>query len=584
MDTGADTSVISKTCYNNLPNKPPLQKSTTDILGLGGQPIHPIGCVKLPPRWKNKDYTISCEVVNAKVPSLLCLSDCMKMNLIQLVNSNTENPKKTGNKDTKESKIEWPQSMKSCKYPSANQIIEDYSDLFIGVGKVPGKIDLKVNPDVTPVAHPPKPIPVALRDTVLAKLQDLEQQDIIEKTPVGTPTPWCSALHIEPKKDNTVRLTIDPRDLNKALLREYHPTNTVEEVAQRCKSTKYLTVLDANQGYFQLELDEQSRNCTAFNTPYGRYRYKRLPMGITSAPEIFQRVYRDIFASVDGLEIIMDDFLIAATSLEEHNRILRQTLQTGKENNVTFSPKKLQLCTDCVKYGGHVFTNKGIQLDPDRIRAIVEMPEPECIEKVHTLLGMVTYVCKYLKDLSYMTEPLRGLIKEPHEQGFKWHFDKVHKEAFQKIKYAMTSAPVLRYYSSDEPVVISCDTTQCGLGCVLLQNNAPVAYGSKALTDAEYAYAQIEKELLGIVFAMKKFHSYIYGRSDVTVETDHLPLVWILEKPLYQVPLRLQKMRMKLQGYDFKLVAKRGTEIPVADALSRAYIKTSDPKLSIYTV
>ena len=463
LDTGADTSVISKTRYNNLPNKPPLQKSTTDILGLGGQPIHPIGCVKLPARWKNKNYTISCEVLNAKVPSLLCLSDCMKMNLIQLVNSNTENPKKTGNKDTKESKIEWPQSMKSCKYCSAKQIIEDYSHLFIiGVGKVPGKVDLKVNPDVTPVAHPPKPIPVALRDTVLAKLQDLEQQDIIEKIPVGTPTPWCSALHIVPKKDNTVRLTIDPRDLNKALLREYHPTNTMEEVAQRCKSTKYLTVLDANQGYFQLELDEQSRNCTAFNTPYGRYRYKRLQMGITSAPEIFQRVFRDIFASVDGLEIIIDDFLIAATSLEEHNRILRQTLQTGKENNVTFSPKKLQLCTDCVKYGGHVFTNKGIQLDPDRIRAIVEMPEPECIEKVHTLLGMVTYVCKYLKDLSYMTEPLRGLIKESHEQGFKWHFDKVHKEAFQKIKDAMTSAPVLRYYSSDEPVVISCDTTQCG--------------------------------------------------------------------------------------------------------------------------
>ena len=129
-------------------------------------------------------------------------------------------------------------------------------------------------------------------------------------------------------------------------------------------------------------------------------------MGITSAPKIFPETFRDIFASVDGLEIIMDDFLIAATSLEEHNRILRQTLQTGKENNVTFSPQKLQFCTDCVKYGGHVFTNQGIQLDPDRIHAIFEMPEPECTEKVH--IGMVTYVCKYLKDLSSMTEPLNG--------------------------------------------------------------------------------------------------------------------------------------------------------------------------------
>ena len=110
--------------------------------------------------------------------------------------------------------------------------------------------------------------------------------------------------------------------------------------------------------------------------------------------------------------------------------------------------------------------------------------------------------------------------KESHEQGFKWHFDKVHKEAFKKIKDAMTSAPVLRYYSLDEPVVISCNASQCGLGCVLLQNYASVAYGSKDLTDAEYAYAQIEKELLAIVFAIKKFHSYIFGRSDVTVEID----------------------------------------------------------------
>ena len=342
-----------------------------------------------------------------------------------------------------------------------------------------------------------------------------------------------------------------------------------------------MTVLDANQGYFQIVLDEKSRDYTAFNTPFDRYRYKRLPMGITSAPELFQRVFGDIFSRIDGLEIIMDDCLIACETLEEHNRVLKQTLEACRENNITLSMKKLQLCTESVQYAGHKFTHTGLELDNERIRAITEMPEPQNIAQVHTLLGMVTYVCKFMKNLSSVTEPLRSLIKESNQLGIKWHFDPVHTETFRKLKNMMSSAPVLKFYYLHEPVVISCDASQSGLGCVLLQNDAPVAYGSKALTTSEYAYAQIEKELLAIVFAFKKFHTYVYGRSDITVETDHRPLVRILE-PLHQVPLRLQKMRMKLQGYDFKLIAKKGTEIPVADALSRAYI--SDADLTVFTV
>jgi len=135
-----------------------------------------------------------------------------------------------------------------------------------------------------------------------------------------------------------------------------------------------------------------------------------------------------------------------------------------------------------------------------------------------------------------------------------------------------------------KPVTLSCDASQSGLGYVLMQDGEPVAYGSKALTDAEYAYAQIEKELLAIVCGLKKFHTYIYGKADVTIETDHAPLLQILEKPLHQVPLRLQKMRMKLQGYDFKLVVKKGTEIPVADALSRSYLQETEPQMEVFTV
>jgi hypothetical protein len=121
-------------------------------------------------------------------------------------------------------------------------------------------------------------------------------------------------------------------------------------------------------------------------------------------------------------------------------------------------------------------------------------------------------------------------------------------------------------------VTISCDASQSGLGMVLLQGGKPVAYGSKSLSDAEYAYSQIEKELLAIVVACKKFHTYIYGRNDVLVETDHQPLLRIFHKPLHQVPLRLQRMIMRLQQYDFQIVHKSGKDIPVPDNLSRLHL------------
>ena len=190
------------------------------------------------------------------------------------------------------------------------------------------------------------------------------------------------------------------------------------------------------------------------------------------------------------------------------------------------------------------------------------------------------YVTFPIHNTSPFTNKKLQLIKESNEGDFVWHFDPIHKEAFQNLKDLMVTAPVLKYYSLNDPITISCDASQRGLGCSLFQRDHPVAYASKALTDAEFAYAQIEKELLAIVFAFKKFHTYVYGRHDITVQTDHAPLVRILEKPLYQVPLRLQRMILKLQHYDFKLVAKRGSEIPVADALSRAFLKDTGPNLT----
>ena len=326
-------------------------------------------------------------------------------------------------------------------------------------------------------------------------------------------------------------------------------------------------------GYFQIELTEESQALTVFNTPFGRYKYRRLPMGISVAPEIYQRAMSELLAGLAGVEVIMDDILIHAPTTEMHNTRLQQVLQRCRDRNLKLNPRKTKLCTNEVEYIGHKLTDNGVKIGEDKVRAVLEMPEPSSIAHVQTLLGMVTYTCKFLPNLSIVTEPLRCLIKESHEHGFRFHFDEVHRDAVTELKKLMTEAPVLRYYSDDEHITISCDASQAGIGAVLMQNGRPIAYASKSLTSAEYAYAQVEKELLAIMFSFKKFHSYVYGRSDITVETDHLPLVRILEKPLHLVPLRLQKMKMTLQHYSFTVVGKSGKDIPVADALSRAYLQ-----------
>ncbi len=346
IDTRAEKSILALHTCDKLQNKPPLKKGNTSIYGLGEQSVHPVGKVALACVYNQREYHINCEEVQDRIPNLLCLADCIKMDLVRLVGAvKTRNKLKETSMGMKTENVKWPESVKNCRYKGAKEIIEQFEDVFSGIGKVPGEVSLMVDNSVSPVAHPPRPIPAALREKVKIKLQELERLDILEKIPIGIPTPWCSAMHAVPKKDGQVRITIDPKDLNKALLREYHPTNTVDEVAQRIKGAKYMTVLDANQGYFQLVLDEKSKNYTAFNTPFGRYRYTRLPMGITSAPELFQHVFGNIFSSIDDLENIMDDFLIAENTIEDHNRVLRQTLQMARENNVTFSMKKLQLCT-----------------------------------------------------------------------------------------------------------------------------------------------------------------------------------------------------------------------------------------------
>lgn len=199
-----------------------------------------------------------------------------------------------------------------------------------------------------------------------------------------------------------------------------------------------------------------------------------------------------------------------------------------------------------------MITVKGIQVDENRVSAIKQMQRSENKKGVERFLGVMNYVSRFIPNHSSVTEPLRELVRQEN----LFHWDAPQEKAFNELKELLMSAPILQFYVPNEPITISCDASQNGCGSVMLQRNAPVAYASKTFTQTDKDYAQIEKEMLFIVHACKKYHQYIYGRRDITIETDHKPLVSIYDRPLTCAPARLQRMLIMLQPYTFKLEYK----------------------------
>ncbi len=229
---------------------------------------------------------------------------------------------------------------------------------------------------------------------------------------------------------------------------------------------------------------------------------------------------------------------------------------------------KLQLRLPQVPFIGHVATRQGLQVDPHKVEAIVRMRPPTDVGAVQRVLGLTQYLSKFLPHLSSVTKPLRELTQKDVE----WVWGPAQQGALDSLKKAVTNTPVLKYYNIDEEVTIQCDASQSGLGAALMQNGQPITYTSRALTDAVTRYAQIEKELLAIVFSCEHFEYYIYGRQSVNIETDHQPQVSIVLKPLHKAPGRLQRMLLRLQKFNLNVKYKKGQEMFLADTLSRAYL------------
>ncbi|GBO09304.1 Retrovirus-related Pol polyprotein from transposon 17.6 [Araneus ventricosus] len=249
-----------------------------------------------------------------------------------------------------------------------------------------------------------------------------------------------------------------------------------------------------------------------------------------------------------------------------HDAIMSMVLERARSVNIKFNPDKLQYRVSEVKYVGQIISKSGIKPDPDHIKAIVEMPTPKSKTEIRRLLGMINFLSKFIPNVSKVTAPLREIIHENVE--FNW--GKEQEMPFENIKELLTKTPILKVFSANDEIVIQCDSSKDGLGSCLIQKGQPVSFVSRSLTKSEKNYAQIEKELLAIVFSFEKYHNFIYGHK-VIVQSDHRPLMAIVKKPMHKISSRMQRMVLKLLKYDFEINYVLGNQMFLADTLSCAF-------------
>ena len=233
---------------------------------------------------------------------------------------------------------------------------------------------------------------------------------------VDQPTDWVHSLVIvEKPKSDDIRICLDPRNLNKAIKREHHQLPTVEEITTRLSGAKYFSKVDANSGFWQVPLDEESQLLTTFHTPFGRYCYTRLPFGICSAQEVFHKRIQELFSDLPGVETDIDDILIWGTTEQEHNERLENVFKKCEEINLTLNKDKCELNKSEITYIGHRITADGVKPDSGKVKAIKEMVAPSDKKGIERFLGTVTYMAKFIPNLATLTEPLRALLKKETE-------------------------------------------------------------------------------------------------------------------------------------------------------------------------
>lgn len=555
VDTGAAVSIISEHQFKQNLAHLKLTKPSVRLTTYTGEKIASIGEVIAEVKYQDQAATLPLRVVKGTGPNLIGRDWLQKirMDWNRIIAVVQEKP----NELVEESLM---------------KVMEQHKDVFKeGTGVItPFQAKLNLKPGANPKFHKPRRVPMAIKEAVGKELDRLEREGILKKV---TYSEWAAPVVPVRKSNGSIRLCGDYKTtINSVLEVDQYPLPRPEDLFAALTGGQQFTKLDLRQAYLQMELEPESQGLVTINTHQGLYQYTRVPFGIAPAPALFQKMMDTILQGLDGVICYIDDILITAKSEQEHLHTLHQVLQRLEKHGVRLQRAKCSFLQNSVEYLGHKVDKQGLHTTDSKVEAIVKAPSPRNTTELKSFLGSLHYYGKFIKNLAMLLQPLNELLK--HKTP--WHWTAECETAFQEAKTQLSTAPVLTHYDPNLPLRLAGDASSYGIGAVVSQihpdgTEHPVAFASRTLSDSERNYAQIEREALSLIYGVKKFHPYLFGRRFI-IYTDHRPLTTILgeKKGIPSLAAaRLQRWALLLSAYDYEIQFKPTSKHSNADMLSR---------------
>ena len=555
LDTAADYSIMSKSEYLERFADRPLSSSVVTLRTYTGEVLDVSGEMQCDIVYKGKKYSLPIVVANYNSgPTLL------GKNWLRVI------------------KLVWGEIFSvSSKYPASaesqlNELLSKHKELFTesyeGMKGFEAHITMKEN--VKPVFMKARRVPYALKEQVENELDKLEKHGVIKKTDKSC---WASPIVVVPKADKTVRICGDYKStINQSVEDEEYVLPTAQDLYTALVGSKIFSKLDLSHAYAQLSVDKESQEYLTINTHKGLYSYLKLPYGVKSSPKIFQAKMDQILHGVEKCVCKQDDILVGGNDWQENLKILAEVLGRLHKYNLHLKLSKCEFLKPEVVYLGLRISAEGLQPVEEKINAVKRAPTPRNVSELRSFLGMVQYYHSFLPGLATTLEPLHRLL----QKNVQWEWTSDCQKAFESCKDGLTSDSLLVHYDLKRELRLACDASSYGLGAVLSHvmddgTERPVAYASRTLSPSERNYAQIEREALSIIYGVKKFHQFLYGRK-FTLMTDHQPLLALLG-PKSPIPTlaaaRMQRWVLVLSAYDYQIEYRRSEQHANCDALSR---------------
>ena len=571
VDSGADISGVSQTQYNTFFNVAPTRRIRHNVCNYDGSKIDGINrefrCVLA---YGDEVWLTWLPILPDSYQPIIGKDGikALKMTLrgadMSVTTTRVEHPKICT--------LELSCTQNSVDY---DQMLSRYRTLTSPeMGRVPNyEHEIELSADAVPKVSKLRPIPAARRQAVKAAIDELEALGIWKKVDRAQ---WVLNLVAVDKHDGSIRVTTDFKPLNKFVKPVVHPLPSIEEIHSELSKAKYFSTLDIVKFYHNIPLSAASQEMTATITPWGLYQYTVLPMGLTDAGAVAQKYISNLLAGIKGCMAYVDDLVVCAETVEEHDRILKDVLEKLASANLRLNMQKCKFGKTEIQFLGRVISHKTIRPCPKNVEPIKNYPRPTCLKSTQRFLGLMNYHSAFIQNYSVIAEPLRALTRK--HAPFVWS-DQCER-SFQRLKEIVYSDLKLAPFDLAAKTYVTTDASAVAIGGLLSQiqggREVPIAYGHHTLNDRQRNYSAGEKEALAAMYFVEYWEKYLIGRQFV-LRSDHEALKTLLSQfNNGRKSGKFQRWYERLQAFTYTLEYHPGKQNQVADALSRINLRTAN--------